>query len=168
MSDLILVTGASGFIGQAVVEALLRSGHHVRTLTRSVDPSAATHPLLERATGDVRDLPSLERAMAGVRAVVHLAAMKNDEPESGEVNIGGAKNLIEACRIAGVKRIVNVSTQSAKLTKAGVYGRSTAEADRLFHASSIPTVTLRSSLVYGDASSGVFGTIVRYSALPSG
>lgn len=121
---------------------------------------------VEQFTGDMRDLPSLERAMAGVTYVVHLAAMKNDEPESEAVNVGGVKNLIDACRIAGVKRIVNVSTQSAKLEKLGAYGRTKKEADALLHASAIETVTLRSSLVYGDATGGILGAIARYAALP--
>jgi hypothetical protein len=65
-----------------------------------------------------------------------------------------------------VRVIVNVSTQSAKLTHKGLYGETKAEADRLFEASGLPVVTLRSSLVYGDQESGVFGTMVRFSKLP--
>lgn len=162
MSPLVLVTGANGFIGQSVVNALKHHDFRVRTFTRS----ALALPDTENMTGDIRDLASLERAMAGVNLVVHLAAAKNDEADSESINVSGAKNLIEASRIAGITRIVNVSTQSAKLEKLGLYGKTKKEADALFHASIIPTVTLRASLVYGNATGGILGTIVKYSALP--
>lgn len=162
MNSLVLVTGANGFIGRSVCAALLQKDYRVRAFTRSSFEMNG----VEQFTGDMRDLASLERAMAGVTYVVHLAAAKNDEPESEAINIGGAKNLIEACRIAGVKLIVNISTQSAKLEKLGLYGWTKKEADALFHASTINVVTLRSSLVYSDATGGILGAIARYAALP--
>ncbi len=166
MPATVLVTGASGFVGRAVVDALLFRGYNVRAFVRAETSPLPDHPNITRVVGDIRDLHALEGAMAGVAYVVHCAARKNDEKDSMEINIEGTKNVMEACRIAGVKRIVNLSTQSAKLQQKGVYGSTKAEADRLFHASNVPVTTLRSSLVYGDKESGVFGTIVRYSKLP--
>lgn len=162
MTSVVLVTGANGFIGRSVCTALLHKDYRVRAFTRGPFEMNG----VEHMSGDMRDLASLERAMAGVTYVVHLAAMKNDEPESEEVNVGGAKNLIEACRITGVKRIVNISTQSAKLERIGLYGWTKKKADELLHASAIETVTLRSSLVYGNATGGILGAIARYAALP--
>lgn len=166
MSNLVLVTGASGFIGRSVVSALLQRGYRVRAFVRATAEPFDHHPNLSHAVGDMRDLKSLEAAMAGVTYVIHLGAAKSDEKDSEAINIGGAKNLIEACRIVGVKRIVNVSTQSAKLIRPGRYGSTKAEADRLLHASPIPVVTLRCSLIYATELSGVFGTIVKFSSLP--
>ncbi len=166
MSNTVLVTGASGFVGSSVVDALLERGYRVRALVRSVESVLPTHPNVVRVIGDVRDLHSIEAGMAGVTHVVHLAARKNDEKDSANVNIGGAKNVIEACRIVGVRRIVNLSTQSAKVPRKGIYGTTKEEADKLFQASNMSVTTLRSSLVYGDKESGVFGTLVRFSRLP--
>ncbi len=166
MPHTVLVTGASGFVGRAVVDTLLYRGHNVRAFVHAETSPLPDHPNVTRVVGDIRDLHALEGAMAGVNYVVHCAARKNDEKDSADVNIEGTKNVMEACRIAGVKRIVNMSTQSAKLQQKGLYGSTKEEADRLFHASNLPVTTLRSSLVYGDKESGVFGTIVRYSKLP--
>jgi nucleoside-diphosphate-sugar epimerase len=166
VQQIVLVTGASGFVGRAVVDALLKKGHRVRAFVRSESSPLPEHPNLTRAVGDVRDLHALEGAMAGVTAVVHLAAAKNDERDSRAINVHGAENVIEACRIAGVKRVINISTQSAKLQKKGLYGSTKEGADRLFSAAPLSVTTLRSSLIYGDMESGIFGTIIRYSRLP--
>ena len=167
MEDSVFVTGATGFIGQAVVRALLEQGHSVRALVRTNSrwPFPA-HSRLTKTIGDVCDRESLSQALKGCMAVVHLAAAKNDERESEEINVGGAKNLIETCRREGIGCIINVSTQSAKLRRKGIYGRTKDEADRLLHTSGIPVTTLRCSLVYADLVSGVFGSIVRFTRLP--
>lgn len=149
------------------MHALLDADQRVRVLVRN--PAAHpfdTHPSLDIATGDVLNADSLMRAMAGVDAVVHLAAAKNDEKDIEEINVGGARNLAEAAKTNYVKRIVNISTQSAKLEKAGLYGSTKLAAEEVLQTSGVPVVTLRPSLVYGDEMSGVFGTIVRYSNLP--
>lgn len=165
-NDTVLVTGGTGFIGHAVVRRLLESGYRVRVLVRSASSRLEDVPNLSYVTGDVRDLKSLEAAMAGVAYVIHLAAAKSDEKDSEEINVGGAHNLIEACRIVGVRRIVNISTQVANLEKKGRYASTKEKADRMFHASTLPVVTLRSSLVYSEKPEGVFGTIVKFSIFP--
>lgn len=166
MEKIILVTGASGFVGRAVVTALLREGYHVRALVHHETSTFEEHPCLTRIVGDIRDLHILESNMVGVFAVVHLAAAKNDEKESYDVNVRGASTLIDACHITNVQRIINISTQSTRLPKKGVYGSTKEQADRLLHAAPLAVTTLRSSLVYGEKESGIFGTIVRYCALP--
>lgn len=167
MPQTVLVTGATGFIGQAVVRALLDEGHRVRALTRIESHwPFPDHPNLERVTGDIRARSSVIAACTGIDAIVHLAAAKNDEAESEDSNVGGARNIIEAAREAKVGRIVNMSTQSARIPKKGIYGTTKEKADALFMNAGVPVVTLRSSLVYGDRESGVFGAIVRFSGLP--
>jgi NADH dehydrogenase len=160
---IVLVTGASGFIGKPVVDALVEAGFGVRALTRN--PARWPRPPCEavRVTaGDVRDVGSLAAAASGASAVVHLAAALSDEPESYDVNVAGAEHLVAACRETNCTRIVNVSTQSAKLARQGLYGRTKAAADAVFRASGLRVTTLRPSLVYGDEPSGVFGTLSRF------
>lgn len=162
---LILVTGANGFLGSALVDRLLAGGDRVRALVR--DPKKiAERSGLELAVGDVRDEASLRAALEGADAVVHLAAAKNDEQESEAINVGGARNLVGAMRGAGVRRVINVSTQSAKLPRLGAYGRTKKAADDVFAGSGLDVTTLYPSLLYGDAVSGVFGSLVRFSKLP--
>ena len=164
----VLVTGASGFVGQSVVRTLLNEGFSVRALVRPSSLEALPeHPHMVIIEGDMKDAPSLIKATRGADAVVHLAARKSDEADSAAVNVGGAKLLVEACERAGVKLIVNIGTQSSKLANRGIYGQTKAEADEILESSSIPAVTLRCSLIYGGSGSGVFGTIVRYSKLPA-
>jgi uncharacterized protein YbjT (DUF2867 family) len=163
----VLVTGASGFVGRSVVRHLLDRGFRVRALVRPQSQwPFDEHEKLERVLGDVRDPGSLQRACRSVDWVAHLAAAKSDEPYSEETNVGGARHLAEACHKNRVGLIVNVSTQSAKLHRKGIYGRTKEEADRILHGSGVPVTTLRVSVVYGDLYSGVFGSLVRYSRLP--
>ncbi|HEX3479670.1 MAG TPA: NAD(P)-dependent oxidoreductase [Kofleriaceae bacterium] len=70
---MILVTGATGVVGQFVVEELLRRGHPVRALCRSEEAARRLDPRAERATGDLRDLATLSDALRGATAIVHAA-----------------------------------------------------------------------------------------------
>ena len=158
-----VVTGAAGFIGRHVVAELRRRGWRVRAFVHTGDPwSAVETPGVVRIVGDVRDPPALHHALAGARAVISLAACKRDEPESEATHVGGARNLVAAARAHGLSRIVNVSTQSAKLPRPGVYGRTKRAADAVFAASGLEVTTLRPSLVYGPDDPGVFGTVQRF------
>jgi predicted dehydrogenase/nucleoside-diphosphate-sugar epimerase len=153
----ILVTGAGGFIGRDLVDHLLERRYHVRALVRPRGaralPPAAGLAVVE---ADIRDPDALGAALAGVRAVCHLAALKSDEAASAAVNVGGAANLVAACRASGVRRVVNVSTQSVKLARRGTYGETKLEAERVLHGSGLDVTTLRPSVVYGADRTGVF------------
>lgn len=163
MQRTVLVTGAGGFIGSAVVAALRDAGWHVRAMTRRDAPVGDG---VEIVRTDLRDADGLRDAVTGVNAVVHLAALKSDERESEAVNVGGTGALIDVCHETGVRRIINISTQSAKLARRGPYGETKRKADELLMASGLDVTTLRCSLVYGDATSGVFGALVRFTKLP--
>jgi nucleoside-diphosphate-sugar epimerase len=154
---LVLVTGANGFIGQVVVVALQQRGWPVRALMRHPRPCPA-----EVVTGDMRDGDSLRAALTGVAVVVHLAAAKSDEPDSDDVNVEGARRLVEACQATGCRRLINISTQSAKIARQGTYARTKHAADDIFHASDLDVTTLMPSVVYGDEKSGVFGTVLGF------
>lgn len=158
-----LVTGAAGFIGRRVVACLQRNGWRVRAFIHHADaPAFCTTDGVTTLVGDVRDAATVRTAVAGVDAVIHLAACKMDEPESEATNVGGARHLVAAATAAGVTRIINVSTQSAKLPHPGIYGRTKRAADEVFAASGLTVTTLRPSLVYGADDPGVFGTVQRF------
>ena len=113
---MILVTGASGFVGNHVVRALAKRGEAVRILVRKSSNLSLLSDLpgLETATGDLRDKASLEAAVKGCEALYHVAAdYRFDVSDPEEVyrsNVEGTRNLLEAAGNAGVKRIVYTST----------------------------------------------------------
>jgi UDP-glucose 4-epimerase len=113
----VLVTGGSGFIGSHVVDKLRERGHEpviydLRPSPWHLDPA---HPV-DTVLGSITDREALERALHSCDAVAHLAAVAdvNDvhaEPEDAErVNARGTVAVLEACRRAGVQRIVYAST----------------------------------------------------------
>jgi dihydroflavonol-4-reductase len=112
-NDRIVVTGASGFIGSAVVRALNARGARVTAL---VEPGADERNLndVERITADIRDRDAVRVAVAGARFVVHLAAVyrfwARDPNLFYQVNVGGTINVIEAVKRAGCERLVFTST----------------------------------------------------------
>ena len=121
----VLVTGADGFIGSHLVEALVAEGAEVRALVQYnsfghwgwLDTvSDTTRRALEVVAGDVRDRSCVEAAVSGCSVVFHLAALiaipySYRAPESYiDTNVKGTLNVLEAARAAGVAKLVHTST----------------------------------------------------------
>jgi len=124
-----LVTGGAGFIGSHIVESLAKAGQPVVILDdfstgkkenidevlRAIGPQGTQPQVIE---GDVRDVPTVRRAMAGVTHVLHQAALGSvprsvaDPCESHDVNATGTLNLLVAARDEGVSRFVYASSSS--------------------------------------------------------
>ena len=104
----VLVTGAAGAVGQAVMAALRERGHEIRAMDLRETPG------VEGAmVGTVADAAAVRRAVAGMDTVIHLAATIDDADFMTELlpnNIVGVYNVLEAAREAGVKRVVLAST----------------------------------------------------------
>jgi UDP-glucose 4-epimerase len=118
-----LVTGGAGFIGSHLTVRLLAEGHGVRVFDNFSTGSPRNVPdvtgsRLDVVHGDVRDLPALERAAAGVTAIFHQAAMRSvprsvlDPLGANENNVTGTLQVFEAARRAGVRRVVYASSSS--------------------------------------------------------
>ncbi|HWA97739.1 MAG TPA: NAD-dependent epimerase/dehydratase family protein [Pirellulales bacterium] len=113
----ILVTGATGLVGNNVTRLALERGMNVRVLTRSTsDPRPLGSLAVERLIGDVCDLDSVRAACRGVEAVIHSAGHVHIGWSGAEmhqaINIEGARNAAQAAREAGI-RLVHVSSVDA-------------------------------------------------------
>ena len=160
----ILITGATGFIGRRLA-VVLADRYAVRCLVRDVARAKALLPAgAELVQGDMTAPATLKAALAGAAAVVHLAALKSDERDIAAVNVGGARNLVEACRAAGVRRVINVGSQAARMARRGDYGNTKAQSDDILNASGLEVTTLLPSVVYGPKDPGVFGKLARVTA----
>jgi nucleoside-diphosphate-sugar epimerase len=121
----VLVTGADGFIGSHLTEALVRAGHDVRAFVQynafnhrgwldHVTPEVADE--FDVVAGDIRDPHGTAEAVVGLDAICHLAALlaipfSYQAPHTYiETNVTGTLNLLQSARAAGITRFVHTST----------------------------------------------------------
>jgi dihydroflavonol-4-reductase len=163
-----LVTGATGFVGGHLVEALVARGDTVLALARRPD----AHPALAAlgatpVAGSLENVRSLSAALGGVEVVYHLAGLTAaaNEAEFFAVNEGGTRRLVEAIRDAapGLRRLVYVSSQAAlgpsphgtplgedaECRPITAYGRSKLAGELAVRGSGLPWTVVRPSAVYG-------------------
>jgi nucleoside-diphosphate-sugar epimerase len=164
----VLVTGASGFVGGHVAEALSNRGDRVRALVRKTSQRSHLErlPNVELFEGSIGDMDRLHQAVDGVDAVIHAAGLvkARSADEFFSVNVGGTSNLIEACRERRIKRFVLVSSLEASGPSADgrpvhvtqedpvtAYGRSKLAAEKvaLSAKGDLKVVILRPGAVYG-------------------
>jgi nucleoside-diphosphate-sugar epimerase len=124
----ILVTGGTGYIGNDVVNKLSKSGH-VRLLTRR-----NVRTKLETVRGDIRDLNSVRKAMAGVDTVLHMAAETSrtaSAEDTWHTNVIGTKNVLQAAKEKGVRKVVYTSSEAVSMPILDDFGRSKTRTEEL-------------------------------------
>jgi UDP-N-acetyl-alpha-D-quinovosamine dehydrogenase len=178
----VLVTGANGFVGRAVLERLRRDGYAVRAAIRT--NSGMLPPDVERTTGDLHPDRDWSDSLHGVDVVIHLAARVHVMRETAadqldeyrRVNVDGTVNLASCAAAAGVRRFVFVSTlkvngEAGRFTEhdgpapAGPYAQSKHEAEvalrRIAKEHGFEVVIIRPPLVYGPGVQANFGLLMR-------
>lgn len=179
----VFVTGGSGFVGGALLDALAARGETVRALARS---AAAAATVAARGavpvTADLSDVDALTAGMRGAELVVHAAARLRggwaEEAELRRSNVDGSRAVLQAARAAGVSRLVYVSTEQVVLGDrplvdadetwpyperfVGPYALTKADAERMLLAASTPelaTVAVRPRMVWGPGDTTVLPSL---------
>jgi 2-alkyl-3-oxoalkanoate reductase len=107
----ILVTGATGFLGRALLQRLRQRGESVRVLVRRPLESLAQDPLIHQVCGDLGDPAAVDRAVCGVEVVYHVgAAMRGGRADFESGTVWGTRNIVAACLRHSVKKLVYVSS----------------------------------------------------------
>jgi len=148
----ILVTGATGYVGGHLVARLVGGAEPVRGLVRR--PDAKLPAGVDAVRGDVTEPESLPAAVEGVEMVIHCAAITGDrkEPYRGaydRVNREGTANLVAAASAAGVKRLVVMSGLGCKPAPAGTYMATRWGLEEAVRQGGIPYVILQPSVLFG-------------------
>ncbi|MDO5627011.1 MAG: NAD-dependent epimerase/dehydratase family protein [Mobilicoccus sp.] len=126
----VLVTGASGMLGGGIARALAERGDDVTVLQRR--PSGLADAGLREVLGDVIDPDAVSRAVQGQDAVVHLAAKVNVTgawEDYARINVGGTRNIVDACLAHDVPRLVHTSSPSVAHAGASIVGEGASPAD---------------------------------------
>ncbi len=117
---LVLVTGATGFVGSYLLRLLLKKGWKVRALRRKHSPMALVADIADQVEwreADVTDIGALEDAFEGVTHVCHCAALVSFHPKDADkmmkINVEGTANIVNLCLDFGVKRLIHVSSIAA-------------------------------------------------------
>jgi farnesol dehydrogenase len=170
----VLITGATGYLGRALVSAFQAAGHATVAFSRRATDSGVPG---ETVDGDVRDAPALARAARGCEALCHSAALvgvwRRRREDFDDTNVGGLRNAIDAARAAGVGRVVYTSSFLA-LPPSGAsapgrwndYQRTKVLADELASravADGAPVVRVYPGVIYGPGAlteGNLIGTMV--------
>lgn len=164
---LILVAGATGYVGARLVPRLIAAGHRVRAMGRSLEKLRsrpwAGLPGVELVVADVSQPTTLGPALAGVDVVYYLVhAMTREKKEFAEADRAAAQIVAAASASAGVSRIIYLSGLGSDDPKLSAHLRSRAEVGKILQEGTVPVTIFRAAIILGSGSSSF--EILRYLA----
>ena len=152
----IFVTGATGFVGGAVIQELLSRGYSVNALVNR-RPLKLQGPGADRVTsvtGGMFNLPAMQQGMRGCDAVIHLVGIITESPLKGitfeRIHYQGTKNVVDAARAGGVKRYVHMSALGTRPAAVSRYHRTKWQAEEYVRQSSLDWTIFRPSVIHGE------------------
>lgn len=155
----VAITGGTGFVGPAVVQAMLDEGHDVVVLEHHKPVPIPDHARLRRVKGDIMEPASLRAAFAGCDAVAHLVAIIKPKPEKGitfeRIHVEGTRNVVDAAKAEGVRRFLLMSANGVDLGVETPYFRTKREMERLVKEAGFDWTIFRPSYV-ADSTEGGF------------
>ena len=153
---MILITGATGYIGRHLVARMVAQGERPRCLVRNPRRASTVLPSykVELTKGDTITPTSLTAAMQGIDTVVHAAFITADHKQSAgnhyeETNVQGTRNVIQAAKEAGVKRIIEISGLGTRPDKPGTYMEGRYQAEKMLKESGLDWTIIQPSVLFG-------------------
>jgi nucleoside-diphosphate-sugar epimerase len=150
----IAITGGTGFVGRHLARHLVAAGHEVVLISRGVDARDPEIRHLPGATFEpigVRDVTALKKAFAGCGAVAHLGGINRQigKQTYENVHIQGTKNVVEAAKTAGVRKIILLSFLRARPNCGSPYHESKWAAEEIVRASGLDYTVFKAGVIYG-------------------
>ncbi len=156
MQGLVTVFGGSGFVGGQVVRQLAKAGHRVRVAVRNPNLAYKMRMLgdvgqIEVVQANVRNAPSVARAVEGAEGVVNLVGVlwESGRQKFQTLHVMGARTIAEQAKAAGVTRFVQISAIGANAESSSKYARTKAEGEAAVRAVFPGAVVIRPSIVFG-------------------
>ena len=147
---MLLLTGATGLVGSALLRRLVAQGAQVRCLVRDPRRLGAQRVRVQIALGDLTDPPSFRNALRGVDTVVHLAASIRDQPQGSIEELNGIATwrMVQAAERAGVERFVFFSALGASIHHRARFFRAKALAEQAVEEAGLESIVFAPSIVY--------------------
>src|SRR5215467_2396040 len=150
----IFVTGATGFVGHAVVRALLAHGFLVRCLVRPGSEAALKgFESIDRVPGDVLEPDALAASVEGCGAIIHLVGIIREHRTRGvtfdRLHTQATANMLAVAHEAGVKRYIQMSAVGTRPGATSRYHQTKWQAEEVVRASALDWTIIRPSLIYG-------------------